>query len=70
MINTWKLIGLGNNLLSVPINRSIRCLNGASSAELFRYTVVTQVNGLFYGGWILKEKKFEETNFVKILQLT
>ena len=23
-----------------------------------------------YGGWILKEEEFQETNFVKILQLT
>ena len=56
--------------LSGPINRSIRCLNGASSAEFFRYTIVTQVNGVPYSGWILKEEEFEETNFVKILQLT
>ena len=39
------------------------------SAELFRYTIVTQVDGVSYGGGILKEEEFEETNFVKILQL-
>ena len=70
MINTWKLIGLRKEPLSAPINRSIRCLYSASSAELFRYTIVTQVNGVSYGGWILKEEEFEETDFVKILQLT
>ena len=54
----------------MPINKSIGCLNGASLAELFRYTIITQVNGVFYGGWVLKEEEFEETNSVKILQLT
>ena len=58
------------NTLSGPLNKSIRHLNGASSAELFRYTIVTQVNGVSHGGWILKEKEFEGTHFVKILQLT
>ena len=54
----------------MPINRSIRCLKyGVSSAELFSCTIVTQVNGVSNGGWILKEEEFEETNFVKILQL-
>ena len=56
------------NPLSAMINRSIRRLNGGSSAELFRYTIVTQVYGVSYGGWIPKEE-FEKTNFVKILQL-
>ena len=37
---------------------------------LVRYTIVTQVNGVSYGGWIPKEEEFEKTNFVKILQLT
>ena len=54
----------------MPLNRSIRRLYSASSAELFRYTIVTQVNGVSYGGWILREEEFEETNFVKILQLS
>ena len=63
------------NPLSAPIsaliNKSIRCLYSASSAELFMYTIVTQVNGVSsYVGWILKEEEFEDTNFVKILQLT
>ena len=59
-----KLIGLWKkkNPLSVHINRSIRCLNGASLAELFGYTVVTWVNGVSYDGWILKEEEFEEKN--------
>ena len=56
--------------ISVPINRSIRRLYSASSAELFMYTMVTKVNGVSYVGWIVKEEEFEETNFVKILQLT
>ena len=43
---------------------------GASLAELFRYTSVTQINGVSYGCWILKEEEFQETDFVKILQLT
>ena len=70
--NTWKLIGLRkeSTFCSALINRSIRRLNGASSTELFRYTIVTQVYAVSYGGWILKEEEFEETNFVKILQLT
>ena len=59
------------NLLSASINRSIRHLNNAVClAELFRYTTVTQVKGISYGGWILSEEEFEETNFAKILQLT
>ena len=33
------------NSLFAPINRSIRCLNGASSAKLFRYTIVNQGTG-------------------------
>ena len=70
MINTWNCLVCEKNPLSAPINRSIRCLYSASLAELFRYTIVTQVNGVSYGGWILKEEEFEETNFVKILQLT
>ena len=53
-----------NSTLSAQINRSIRRLNGANSAELFRYTIVTQVNGVSYGGWIPKEEEFEKTNFV------
>ena len=53
MINTWKLID------SAP---------SASSSELFMYTIVTQVNGVPYVGWIIKEEEFEETNFVKILK--
>ena len=56
--------------ISAPINRSIRCLYRASSAEIFMYTIVTQVNGVSYVGLIVKEEEFEETNFVKILQLT
>ena len=32
--------------------------------------VVTEVNGVSYVGWIVKEEEFEDTNFVKILQLT
>ena len=60
----------GTSLISAPINRSIRRLYSASSAELFMYTMVTQVNGVSYVGWIVKEKEFEDTNFVKILQLT
>ena len=58
-----------NSSKNAPINRSIRRLNGACSAELFRYTIVTQVNGVSYGSWTLIEDEFEETNFVKILQL-
>ena len=58
------------NPLSVPINRSIRRLNGESSAELFQYTFVTQVNRVSYGGWTPKEEELEKTNFDKILQLT
>ena len=54
--------------ISAPINRSIRRLYSASSAELFMYTIVTQVNGVSYFGWIIKEEEFDETNFVKILQ--
>ena len=57
-------------VLSEPISRSTRGLNGAGLAELFRYTIVTQVNGVSYGGWILKEEEFGETSFFKILQLT
>ena len=56
--------------ISAPINRSIRRLYSASSAELFMYTTVTRVNGVSYVGWIVKEEEFEDTNFVKILQLT
>ena len=56
--------------ISAPINRSIRRLYSASSAELFMYAIVTQVNGVSYVGWSVKEEEFEETNFVKILQLT
>ena len=56
------------NPLSAPIfaliNRSIRRLYSASSAELFIYTIVTQVYGVSYVGWILKEEEFEETYFV------
>ena len=68
MINSWKLIGCEKNPHSAQINRSIRCLNGVSLAEHFRYTIVTPVNGVSYGGWILKEEELEKTNFVKILQ--
>ena len=71
MIKIRKLIGfVKTNPFSAPINRSIRRLNGASLAELFRYTIVTQVNGVSYDGWILKDEEFEETNRVTILQLT
>ena len=74
MINTWKLIGCEMNQLSAhisaPINRSIRRLYSASSAELCMYAIVTQVNGVSYVCWIVKEEEFEDTNFVKILQLT
>ena len=56
--------------MSAPINRSIRRLYSASSAELFMYTIVTQVNRVSYVGGIVKEEEFEDTNFVKILQLT
>ena len=56
--------------ICAPINRSIRRLYSASSAELFMYTIVTQVNGVSYVGWTVKEEQFEETNFVKILQWT
>ena len=41
-----------------------------SSAEHFRYTIVTRFNKVSYDGWILKEEEYEETNLVKILQLT
>ena len=61
------------NPLSAPISaliNSIRRLYSASSAELFMYTIVTRVNGVSYIGWIVKEEEFEDTNFVKILQLT
>ena len=71
MINTWRLIGEINPLsapISASINRSIRRLYSVSSAELFMYTIVTQVNGVSCLGWIIKEEEFEETNFVKILQ--
>ena len=72
--NMWSILGnwlvCEKNPLFSPIDRSIRRLNGASLAEFFRYTIVTQVNGVSYGGWILKEEEFEKTNFVKILQLT
>ena len=64
MINTWKLIDPLSVPISAPINRSIRRLYCASSAELFMYTIVTQVNGVSYVGWIIKEEEFEETNFV------
>ena len=57
-------------LISANINRSIRRLYSASLAELFMYTMVTQVNGVSYVDWIIKEEEFEDTNFVKILQLT
>ena len=73
MINTWKLVCEKNLLsapLSAPTNRSIRHLYSASLAELFRYTIVTQVNRKSYGGWILTEEEFQETKFVKILLLT
>ena len=70
MISTWKLSVCEKNLLSAPINRSIRSLYSVSSAELFKYTVVTQVIGMSYGGRILTEEESEKTNFVKILQLT
>ena len=56
--------------ISAPIYRSIRRLYSASSAELVMYTIVTQVNGVSYVGWIVKEEEFEDKNFVKILQLT
>ena len=56
--------------ISAPINRSIRRLYSADSAELLMYTMVTQVNGVSYVGWIVKEEEFKDTNFVKILQLT
>ena len=56
--------------ISAPINRSIRRLYSANSAELLMYTMVTQVNGVSYDGWIVKEEEFKDTNFVKILQLT
>ena len=52
-----------------PIDLIGRLYSG-SSAELFMYTIVTQVNGVSYVGWIVKEEEFEESNFVKILQLT
>ena len=55
--------------ISAPINRSIRRLYSASSAELFMYTIVIHVNGVSYVGWMVKGEEFEETNFVKILQL-
>ena len=64
------------NPLSAPISAPhwhfdlIGRLYSASSAELFMYTIVTQVNGVSYVGWIVKEEEFEESNFVKILQLT
>ena len=50
--------------ISAPINRSIRRLYSASSAELTMYTIVTQVNGVSYVGWIVKEEEFEDTKFV------
>ena len=56
--------------LSAPISDQLDACNSASSAELFMYTIVTQVNGKSYVGWIVKGEEFEETNFVKILQLT
>ena len=68
MISTWKLIVCEMNPLSAPIfapiNRSARRLYSASLAELFMYTVVTQVNG----GVLCWLDGKEETNFVKILQ--
>ena len=56
--------------ISAPINRSIRRLYSAYSAELFMYTMVTLFNGVSYVGWIVKGEEFEDINFVKILQLT
>ena len=56
--------------ISVPINRSIRRLYSASLAELFIYNIVTQFNRVSYIGWIVKKEESEDTNFVKILQLT
>ena len=74
LYNTWSILGnwlvCGKNPLSVPINRSIRRLNGASSTELFRYTIVTQVYGVSYGGWVQTEEEFKKTSFGTILQLT
>ena len=70
MITTWKLIGLWKESTFRADNRSIRRLNGESLAELFRYTIVTQVNRVSYGDWFPKEEEFEKTNFVKTLQLT
>ena len=55
--------------ISASINRSIRRLYSANSAELLMYTMVTQVNGVSNVGWIVKEEEFKDTNF-KILQLT
>ena len=73
----WSILGnwlvCEVNLLSAPIfapiNRSFRRLYSASSADLFMYTIVTQVNttqvnGVSYVGWIVKEEEFENTNFV------
>ena len=52
---------------SAPINRSIRRLYSVSSAELFMYTIVTQVNGVSsYLGWILKEEEFEDSFAVNL----
>ena len=55
--------------ISASINRLIRRLYSANSAELLMYTMVTQVNGVSNVGWIVKEEEFKDTNF-KILQLT
>ena len=73
LYNTWSILGnwlvCEKNPLSAAINRPIRRLNGASSAELFQYTIVTQVNGVSFGGWVPKEEEFEKTNFGMIMQL-
>ena len=70
MINNWKLTDLWKESAFCANKRTIRRLNGASLAELFRYTIVTQVKEVSYGGWTPEEEEFEKTNFVKILQLT
>ena len=43
--------------ISAPINRSIRRLYSASSAKLFMYTIVTQVNWVSYVGLIVKGER-------------
>ena len=45
-------------------------LNFCDFIQDYVFSTNHHLNGVSHRGWILKEEEFEETNFVKISQLT